>query len=310
MNAMRNAFPVFVFAVAMMATPGYAAAPAGFYVSDGEEQDDDGNAVEVFRPMDQKEFSDHIAEKYRGDYVGRANEIEREQTEWENARSEWNANHPERSIASDEDDQEFDYGDDDGDTFGELTNEQIRELLLRKDRDDTEDPEDYGGIGDGKTAVATLESLPDELRASVEGDAASALVGALAEDAEDGVVTKETKDSVALESALEDVVDFSKVALKPFSFDILSGGVNPASHSIAGLFAWFNPETMPLLKETDEARKKLLGFEWTEREEKMVVGKNDRKRMQAAGWTLFKTVDKKHNEYYFYRNVKRSVLSE
>lgn len=307
---MNTRLPFFPFALAVsFATAVFAVPPSGFYVSDGEEEDEDGNVVESFRPMDQKEFSDYIAEKYRGDYVGGAAGIEREQAEWENARAEWNAEHPDRPITSDEDDPDFDYGDDDGDTFGELTDEQIKQLLERKDLDDTEDPDDYGGIGDGKTTAATTDLLPEELLKNVEGDAASALAQAFSEDAEDGVATDGTKDSTGLEAALDDVADFSKVAFKEFSLDILSGGVDPASHSLAGLFDWFSPETMPLLAETDEARKKLLGFEWTEREEKMVVGKNARKQMQAAGWILYKVVDKKHNEYYFYRDVKRSTPS-
>ena len=264
---MNIRLPFFPFALAVsFATAVFAVPPSGFYVSDGEEEDEDGNVVESFRPMDQKEFSDYIAEKYRGDYVGGAAGIEREQAEWENARAEWNAEHPDRPITSDEDDPDFDYGDDDGDTFGELTDEQIKQLLERKDLDDTEDPDDYGGIGDGKTTAATTDLLPEELLKNVEGDAASALAQAFAEDAEDGVATDGTKDSTGLEAALDDVADFSKVAFKEFSLDILSGGVDPASHSLAGLFDWFSPETMPLLAETDEAVKKLLGTTKTEYE--------------------------------------------
>jgi len=261
MSDMKHAFSVFAFfAVTVLATSGTFASDAFDAPTDGDED----NVIGIDRPKSQKEFSDYIQEKYRGDYSGNAAKIEEEEAAWNQARAEWNESHPDDPVRSDEDDSDFDYGDDDGDTFGTLTNDQIRELLRRKDLDDTDDPEDYGGIGDGKTAVATLESLPEELRKNVEGDATGAFAEALAEDAEEGVATKGTKDSVALESALDDIVDYSKVALKSFSFDILSGGVNPASHSIAGLFAWFNPEAMPLLKETDEARKKLLGDKWTE----------------------------------------------
>ena len=49
---MNIRLPFFPFALAVsFATAVFAVPPSGFYVSDGEEEDEDSNVVESFRPM-------------------------------------------------------------------------------------------------------------------------------------------------------------------------------------------------------------------------------------------------------------------
>ena len=275
--------------------------PAAYYVSDGTKTDADGNAV--WRPMTQEEFSDYIAEKYAGDYAGNVGEINQLQKDWEDARKEWNEKHPDdRQITSDEDDPNFDYGDDDsgdpnadhGENY-QPTEEEIKKLLARKDLDSKEDSDDYGGIYEAK------EGDGSEYSADIQK-------GAIDADKDDETTSRGLLDAATLEDANGNMVNKT--------FNLLSGGVSPGSHSIDGLFgsnARSNEDppdspvllSLPFVSETDEEARKLVGYPITEREYSTAYGT---KRI-PKGWTKGRVLinGKKHNTYEIYRDVTRKV---
>lgn len=280
-----------------------AAAPAAYFVQDGTETDADGNAVETWRPMTQKEFSDYIAKNYTGNYADNAGAIEQLQKDWEDARKEWNEKHPDRQITSDEDDSNFDYGDDDSgdpdDDHGEnyqLGDAEIQKLLARKDLDSKADSDDYGGIYEAAEGTKTQDG--SEYNSDIQRKAIEA-------DDDEDTTSRGCQDTSKLEDANGNMVNKT--------FDLLSGGVNPGSHSIDGLFgsnAKPNEDSpvllnLPFVDETDEEARKLVGYTKTERQYSTAYGT---KRI-PQGWTKGRILKngKKHNTYEIYRDVTTTV---
>lgn len=276
-----RATAAFVFGI-ILATS--AAKPAAYYVSDGTKTDADGNAVETWRPMTQKEFSDYIARNYAGDYAGNVGAINQLQKDWEDARKEWNEKHPDRQITSDEDDPNFDYGDDDsgdpnadhGENY-QPTEEEIKKLLAKKDLDSKEDSDDYGGIYEAKEGDKTSDG--SEYSADIQK-------GAIDADKDDETTSRGLLDAATLEDANGNMVNKT--------FNLLSGGVSPGSHSIDGLFgsnARSNEDSpvllsLPFIGETDEEARKLVGYKWTE--EKTVRHSKTIQAYLRDGWRYVK----------------------
>ena len=191
-------------------------------------------AEELSRPRSAEQFEAEmkaLLRQYGNDYAGFAIAEAAAEAAWREEIRQWNELHPDDPVSTDDDadDGDQDTDEDDERDFRDL-GDAIDTTLLNEWRGNDESPDAV----ENRTPADSRSAWQSEQDSAVEADGAG------------------TSYSASLEGAVEGV-------FKTYTYDLLCGGINPASHSLAGLF----PDAinnLPLVDETDEAWKKLVGY--------------------------------------------------
>lgn len=246
-----------LLAAAILFAAAVRAADTPWYFKEETMTLEDGTEKTISRPMTAAEFDAYIESNYGPSAASEA-DIESAREAWNAARREWNDSpeNADHQIAGDED-ENFDYGDeDDGEGHhggeGEFKDEDIEKLFAMRGEDDKDDDRGIGYAEEGKIAEEDIGRPEAERLKALEDD----------DDGYEGQSSGNT-DTVTLENT-----DGDSDSARKFTVEFAKG-FDPSKRSLNGLFDGMI-EALPLVKESDDAAKELIGWKETNTTTKIV----------------------------------------